>query len=487
MSRPVEPPLVPGADIEVRHDVLIGGDWVASTSEASIDVVDPSVEQVVGRVPDGSGVDVDRAVRAARQAQPAWAALAPARRADHLRALRDAILAGVDDLALLISTEVGTPIDVSRDVQVTDPALMLDSFARAAETLDWQHADANSRISRVPIGVAGVIAPWNYPLYQIVAKVGAALAAGCTVVVKPSELAPLNAYRLAEASIAAGLPPGVINIVMGRGATVGEALVTHPGVDMVSFTGSTRAGRRIAALAADAPKPVLLELGGKSATIVLDDADLADVVPRAVADCFRNAGQTCSARTRLLVPAHMSAEAAEIAAATAQNMPLDLAVKPGRHLGPVISAAQRDRVWSAIRQGVAEGARLIAGGAGAPAGLDRGYFVRPTVFDRVANAMTIARQEIFGPVLCVLTYEDDDDAVRIANDSPYGLSGAVWSATDERAVAIADRLRTGEVYVNGGRFNIDAPFGGVGQSGYGRELGPHGVREFTYLRALHLR
>jgi acyl-CoA reductase-like NAD-dependent aldehyde dehydrogenase len=356
---------------------------------------------------------------------------------------------------------------------------MLTSFC-------FEERIGNSLVVREPVGVVGAISPWNYPLHQIVAKVAPALAAGCTVVLKPSEVAPLSAFLLAEVVEAAGLPPGVFNLVCGTGAVVGEALAAHPEVDMVSFTGSTRAGRRVSELASPTVKRVALELGGKSASIVVEDADLAKAVRSTVSSCFLNSGQTCTALTRLLVPRSRQAEAVKLAADIAEGFTVGDPFGGEAKLGPLVSAPQRDRVREYIGQGMREGAELMVGGPEPPPGLDRGYYVRPTVFDNVLPGMTIAREEIFGPVLSVLTYEDEDDAVRIANGTRYGLAGAVWSADGRRAEAIARRLRAGQVDINGGRFNPMAPFGGYKQSGHGRELGRYGLEAFLEVKSLQL-
>jgi len=468
-----------------HHTILINGHLVPSTTHERIDVVNPSTEDVVGSVPAGSVEDVDAAVRAARAALSGWADLPPAARAHHLTNLSRALSERADEAAGLIVAELGMPLDATLDVQVHDAANFLRGYADAITTVPWQETISNSTVLREPVGVVAAITPWNYPLYQITAKAGAALAAGCTVVVKPSELAPLSSYVLAQAAIDADLPPGVFNIVMGTGTSVGEALVSHPLVDMVSFTGSTAAGRRVAQLAGAAPKPVSLELGGKSATVVLDDADLERVIPLAVADCFRNSGQACSARTRLLVPAAHADKVAQLAARAAESTQLGAPEDHGDHLGPLVSQAQRDRVRGYIRAGIAEGARLVTGGPEQPAETPLGYYVKPTVFDQVRNDMTMAREEIFGPVLAIIPYQDQAHAVWIANDSAYGLSAAVWSTDQHKALNVARQLDTGEVYVNGGRFNPAAPFGGAKQSGYGRELGMHGILEFTRLKSVH--
>jgi acyl-CoA reductase-like NAD-dependent aldehyde dehydrogenase len=336
------------------------------------------------------------------------------------------------------------------------------------------------------VGVVACITPWNYPLHQVVAKVAPALAAGCTVVLKPSEVAPLTAFVLAEIMDEVGLPAGVFNLVTGFGPVVGEALAAHPDVDMVSFTGSTRAGKRVSELAAQSIKRVALELGGKSANVILDDADFAKAVSSGVANCYFNSGQTCSAHTRMLVPKAKHDEAVQIATATAEKFKPGDPKADGTRLGPLISATQQERVRNYIQKGIDEGATLVTGGAEAPEGLEQGYFVRPTIFANVKNSMTIAQEEIFGPVLSIIPYEDEDDAVRIANDTVYGLAGGVWSSDPERAQRIARRLRTGQVDINGGKFNPLAPFGGYKQSGNGREFGKFGLEEFLEVKAMQL-
>lgn len=469
------------------HDKFyIGGCWVTPGVRTRSQVRNPATEEPIGEVLLGNAQDADQAVRAARAAFDGWAATPAPERAAVLLRIHDGLQARAEEIARLVSQEVGTPIALSRMAQA---ALPITSFGVAAQLLQdfpFHHRIGHSEIVREPIGVVACITPWNYPLHQIAAKVAPALAAGCTVVVKPSEVAPLNAYLLAEVIHAAGLPPGVFNLLTGLGEEVGEALAAHPEVDMVSFTGSTRAGRRVGALASQTIKRVALELGGKSAAIVLEDADFATAIPGVVQACYLNSGQTCSAHTRMLVPKQRYAEAAAIATETANALRMGDPLDESTQLGPLVSDAQRARVRDYIRQGLEEGATLLAGGPEAPPHLLRGYFVRPTVLGNVSPGMTIAREEIFGPVLSILTVEDEDDAVRVANDSVYGLGGGVWSADTARARRVAMRMRTGQVDINGGAFNLLAPFGGYKQSGNGRELGRMGLEEFLEYKALQL-
>ena len=378
------------------------------------------------------------------------------------------------------------PLKLSRIIQVGLPASQFASMPKLMEEVAWEEEIGNSRVLREPVGVLGAITPWNYPLNQIAAKVAPALAAGCTVVLKPSEVTPLNAFLLAEVVEAAGLPAGVFNLVTGTGPVVGEAIAAHPGVDMVSFTGSTRAGRRVSELASATVKPVAMELGGKSPNVILDDADLQKAVPDGVAKCFLNSGQTCSALTRMLVPRQRLAEAEELAKGAAETFTPGDPFEPSTRLGPLVSEVQRERVRGYIERGIEEGARLISGGAEQPEGLERGFFVRPTVFSEVEAEMTIGQEEIFGPVLVIQPYEGEDNAVRIANSTEYGLAGGIWSADKERAIAVARRIRTGQIEINGGAFNPLAPFGGYGQSGHGRENGRYGIEELLQVKSLQL-
>ena len=378
------------------------------------------------------------------------------------------------------------PLKLSQRIQAALPPQVTASYARLAREYQFEERVGNSLVVREPVGVVGAITPWNYPLHQVVAKVAPALAGGSTVVLKPSELAPLSAFILAEVVHAAGLPRGVFNVVCGTGPVVGEAIARHPDVDMISFTGSTRAGKRVTELAAGSVKRVALELGGKSASIVLDDADLDRAIRGTIGSCFLNSGQTCTALTRLLVPESRYAEAAQLAVETARTYKPGDPMKDDTRLGPLISGAQRERVRGYIRKGMEEGAQLLLGGAEPPPGLAQGYFVQPTVFGRVKPGMTVAQEEIFGPVLSIIPYRDEEDAVRIANDTIYGLAGAVWSGDEDRARRVARRIRAGKVDVNGGAYNILAPFGGYKQSWHGREFGRWGLEEFLELKSLQL-
>ncbi len=470
----------------VRDRLYIGGEWVPSTGTGTIDVIDSTTEEVMGSIPEGSTKDVDLAVAAARAAFPAWSATPVEKRTELLTQVSQALATRMDDLAHLITREVGMPLMLSQLVQVGLPMTTFGSMAQVAADFTWEQTVGNSLIVREPIGVVGAITPWNYPLHQIAAKVAPALAAGCTVVLKPSEVAPLNAFVLAEVFEEIGLPAGVFNLVTGVGPVVGEAIAAHTDVDMVSFTGSTRAGKRVSEVASGTVKRVALELGGKSANVILDDADLAKAIPDGVAKCFLNSGQTCSALTRMLVPRERLSEVEDLAVAAAEAFTPGNPFEPSSRLGPLVSGAQRDRVRNFIDKGVGEGATLLTGGVEAPEGLSAGFFIRPTVFSSVTRDMTIARDEIFGPVLSIIPYDTEEEAIDIANDSEYGLAGGVWSGDPERAKAVARQLRTGQVEVNGGGFNPLAPFGGYKQSGNGREYGSFGLEEFLEVKAMQL-
>ena len=422
-----------------------------------------------------------RAARAAFDGQ--WGQTSVPERAEWLRKLADALKQRAEQIATTISQEVGSPIQMSTNIQAGLPVLVTNSYAQLIAELKLEQEIGNSLVVREPFGVVGAITPWNYPLHQIMAKVAPALAAGCTVVLKPSEVAPLNALLLAEACDAIGLPAGVLNIVTGYGPVVGESIASHPMVDMLSFTGSVRAGKRVAALASETIKKVTLELGGKSAFVVLDDAPLEKAIPAGARNAMLNSGQTCSAWTRMVVPRSLYQKALELAAQAIGSLKVGDPLDPSTRLGPLISATQRERVEGYIAKGKQEGARVVMGG-GRPAGFEKGYFVEPTIFADVQSKMTIAQEEIFGPVLSVLPYDTEDDAVRIANDTMYGLAGGVWSADPERAMRVARRMRTGQVDVNGGKYNPLAPFGGYKHSGIGRELGMFGLEEYFQIKSI---
>ncbi|MEU1851536.1 aldehyde dehydrogenase family protein [Streptomyces sp. NPDC019990] len=457
------------------HDgMYISGAWRPAAGQDVIEVVNPADEQVIGTVPAGTAADVDTAVRAARAALPAWAATPPPERAARLSALRDVLAARADEIAETVTAELGSPLKFSQAVHAAVPIAVAGSYAELAATYAFEEKTGNSVVHHEPVGVVAAITPWNYPLHQIVAKVAPALAAGCTIVVKPAEDTPLVARLFADAVHEAGIPAGVFNLVTGLGPVAGQALAGHPDVDLVSFTGSTAVGRTIASIAAGQVKKVALELGGKSANVILPTAELAEAVNVGVANVMSNSGQTCSAWTRMLVHRDQYDEAVELAATAA--------AKYGDRIGPLVNAKQRARVRGYIEQGVAEGARLVAGGPEAPR--ETGYFVSPTVFADVTPDMTIAQEEIFGPVLSILRYEDEEDALRIANGTVYGLAGAVWAGDEAEAVAFARRMETGQVDINGGRFNPLAPFGGYKQSGVGRELGVHGLAEYLQTKSL---
>jgi len=472
--------------MQVRDKLYVGGEWVDPSGPETIDVINSATEEVMGRIPQGSAEDIEAAVSAARAAFDAWSRTSPAERADLLGRIADGLAERQDEIAATIAQELGMPLPLSTAIQAGLPIMSFRSMSELLADFAFEEQVGSSLVVREPVGVVGAITPWNYPLHQIAAKVAAALAAGCTVVLKPSEVVALNAFILAEVIDAVGLPAGVFNLVSGSGPVVGEALAAHPEVDMVSFTGSTRAGKRVGELAAQTVKRLALELGGKSPNLILDDADLPAAVGDGVAKCFLNSGQTCSALTRMLVPRERLAEAEQIAAAAADaSTPGDPFAQDTR-LGPLVSDTQRERVRGYIAKGEQEGARLVAGGAETPEGLERGYYVRPTVFSDVTTDMTIAQEEIFGPVLAIMPYDDEEEAISIANDTVYGLAAGVWSGDPERAQRVARRIRTGQVEINGGAFNPMAPFGGYKQSGHGRELGRFGFEEYLETKSLQL-
>ena len=469
-----------------RSEIYVDGNWVASSGTENIDVINPSTEEIIGSTPAGTKEDVDLAVKAAKDAFQGWSENSLEERLSYIENLAAKLGERSAEIGELISQEVGMPGKMSMMIQAGLPATTTASISGTAREFPFEETIGRSLVTREPIGVVGCITPWNYPLHQIMAKVAPAMAVGCTVVLKPSEVAPLNAFLLAEIIDELNFPKGVFNLVSGVGPVVGEAIAAHPDVDMVSFTGSTRAGTRVAEIAAANVTRVHQELGGKSANIILDDADLSAAIPSAVGACFLNSGQTCSALTRLLVPSSKMEEAAELAAQAAAGFTVGPADDETSKLGPLVSQMQWDRVQSYIQTGIDEGATLVTGGLGKPDGLDSGYFVQPTVFANVKNSMKIAQEEIFGPVLSIIGYEDDDDAIQIANDSDYGLSGGVWSSDNERALKVAKKLRTGEVDMNGSFLNTDAPFGGYKKSGNGRELGRFGMDEFVEAKQINL-
>ncbi len=458
----------------------------ATGGNGSIEVVNPADGSVLAEVPRGGAAEIDAAVLAARQAFVSWSRVPVADRAAMVLRIREGIKARHEELARSITAEMGSPITFARSVQIGMPMATSKGVAALAEDFAWSEEIGNSLVVREPVGVVGAITPWNYPLHQVVAKVAPALVAGCTVVLKPSEIAPLTAGALAEITADAGLPAGVFNVVHGTGPEAGEALAAHPGVDMVSFTGSVGAGRRVQEVAAGTIKRVALELGGKSANIVLDDADLTKAVKVGLGNCFINGGQTCTAWTRLLVPASLHDSVVEQLVAAAAKYTVGDPTDESVRIGPMSSTAQQERVEGYIARGVEEGAELAVGGPGMPDGLSDGAYVRPTIFAGVRPDMTIAQEEIFGPVLSVLPYSDVDEAVSIANNTIYGLAGAVFAGSQERGVEVARRMRTGQVDVNGGAFNPLAPFGGYKQSGTGRELGRYGLEEFLEVKSIQL-
>lgn len=462
----------------------IGGAWRRSASGVEKPVIDPATGEAIGSVAIGTAADADVAVAAARQAFPSYSRTTVTERLELLEAINAKLVERNEEIAKAISAEMGAPLALAREAQAPSGPQHFSEIIRILKGYDFETVMGSTLVRREPVGVCALITPWNWPMNQIATKVAPALAAGCTMVLKPSELAPLDAAILAEIIDEAGVPPGVFNLVHGDGAGVGARLAEHPNIDMVSFTGSTRAGIAIGEAASRSIKRVALELGGKSANILLDDADFAVAVPQSVHAIMLNSGQSCNAPTRMLVPRARYDEACQLAAATARS----LSVGPpgsGADLGPVANRQQYERVIAMIEKGVGEGAVLLAGGSGRPDHLARGYFVTPTVFGGVAPHMTVAREEIFGPVLVVIPFEDDADAIRIANDTEYGLSGYVWSPDRERALAVAGALRTGMVHLNGASLDTSAPFGGYGKSGNGREWGVFGLEEFLELKSIY--
>lgn len=470
-----------------RREIYLNGAWTTSSTGDFIEIVNPATEEVMGQIPSCGETDVEWAVAAARDAFEGWGRMAVDERLQFLRRIHEGMVARSEEIAQTITAELGMPIKLSRRIQAGLPIAVMESYLKLVCEYPFEERIGNSLVIKEPVGVAACITPWNYPLHQVIAKVAPALAAGCTIILKPSEVVPLSAFILAEIINEAGLPAGVFNLVSGYGEPVGEVMASHPGVDLISFTGSVRAGLSVSNLAAATLKRVALELGGKSAAIILDDADLAAAVKGTAASSFVNSGQTCSAHTRMLVPESLYDQAATLAVEVAGTyVPGDPLSEQAR-LGPVVSARQRERVLDYIRKGVDEGAELLCGGPEPPEGMEVGYFVRPTVFGKVTPDMTIAREEIFGPVLSIMTYRDEEQAIRIANDTIYGLAGGVWSGDVKRAEGVARQLRTGQVEINGGAFNILAPFGGYKQSGHGRELGKYGLEEFLEIKSIQFK
>ena len=468
-----------------QQQFYIDGQWVEPSSSARREVINPATEAPAGVIAMGASADVDRAVAAAKAAFPAFSATTREERLDLIARIGVAYKKRFDDMAKAITAEMGAPFKMlASGAQAASGLGHFRAVAAALKEMEFERLQGTTLIAREPIGVCALITPWNWPANQMACKIAPALAAGCTMVLKPSELAPLSAVVLAEILDDAGLPPGVFNLVQGDGEGVGAPLAAHPDVDMVSFTGSTRAGKLVMKTAADTVKKVALELGGKSANILLDDADFPRAVKQGVLTLMLNSGQNCNAPSRMLVPADRLEEVEAIAAATLGKLVVGDPQVETTTMGPVANGAQFARVQQMIESGIAEGAKLVAGGPGRPDGIAHGYFVRPTIFSRVTPAMTIAREEIFGPVLSIIAYQDEDDAVRIANDTPYGLSGYVSSPDLARARSVARRLRTGNVHLNGAPVDTNAPFGGYKQSGLGREWGAWGIEEYLETKAI---
>lgn len=467
-----------------RDKLYFNGEWTPSTSPKMLNVICPADEKTMGSIPEGSPIDVDMAVAAARSSFESWSMSSLQQRLELLRELHRRLMENREELTRIITGEVGMPLKLSRSIQAGLPALILKNTITQAETFPFEENLGNSLIIREPAGVVACITPWNFPLHQLILKLAPALAAGCTAVVKPSEEAPLSAFFLFDLINDCGFPTGVVNLVSGPGRPVGEAMVSHPDIDMISFTGSTAAGRRIFELAAPTIKKVVMELGGKSVSLLLDDADLEAAVKGTVNSCFLNSGQTCSALTRMLVPEQMYDTVVEITVRMAETFSVGDPFAEQAKLGPLVSKKQRQRVRDYIKCGIEEGAEILLGGPEAPEDLPCGFYVKPTIFGRVTPEMTIAREEIFGPVLSILTYREEAEAIKISNDSIYGLAGAIWSQNRSRAEQIARRIRTGQIDINGGRFNPMAPFGGYKQSGNGREMGTFGLEEFLEIKSL---
>ena len=463
----------------------IDGEWVDPVTPNTLDVINPATEDVCGRISLGSAADVDKAVAAARKALPEFARTTREERIALLERILEVYAERHDDVATAIMEEMGAPWKLARYAQAGSGPLHVQAAIDALRSMDFEEQHGTTQIIREPIGVCALITPWNWPINQVAVKVAPALAAGCTMVLKPSEIAPFDAMIFAEILDAAGVPAGVFNLVNGDGPGVGVAMSSHPDVSMVSFTGSTRAGVAVAQNAAPTVKRVAQELGGKSANIILEDADFEKQVAKGASNCFDNSGQSCNAPTRMLVPAKRLAEAAAIAGKRAESTTPGDPTDETTRIGPVVSETQWNKIQELIQKGIDEGATLVTGGTGRPAGLDKGYYVKPTVFSDVSNDMTIAREEIFGPVLSIIPYESEEEAISIANDTPYGLSSYVSSSNIDHARQVASRLESGMVHINNASLDAQAPFGGYKQSGNGREWGPHGIEEFLEVKSVY--
>jgi aldehyde dehydrogenase (NAD+) len=472
-------------NVKTYDRLYINGEWVKPHGEEVDDVINPATEELVGCVPQGDSDDVNRAVQAAAAAFYGWSSRPASERAELIEGIASRMEQRVEEIARLITAEQGMPISSSIGAQAKGPVVGMRSFAKRALQMEQSQRVGSSIVHKDAVGVCGLITPWNYPLHQIVGKVAPALAAGCTMVLKPSEEAPLNAFLFAQILHEAGLPAGVFNLVSGPGAIVGEAMCAHPGIDLISFTGSVRAGIRVSSVAASTVKRVCLELGGKSPFIITEDADFEAAIDFGLRNVMVNCGQTCTALTRMLLPKSRYEEAVAIAKRIADSLRLGDPMNADTFVGPMCSSQQRQTVLRYISTGIEEGARLVTGGTEMPEGIDRGFYVRPTLFADVDNRMTIAQEEIFGPVLCLIPYEDESQAIAIANDSTFGLSSGVWAGTVEHAEKLARRIRAGQCRINGAGFNYEAPFGGYKMSGNGREWGDEGLAEYVELKPFH--
>lgn len=466
-----------------RDRIFINGEWVRSTGTGVIEVVDPVTEEVVVTIPDGTAEDVDAAARAAAAAFPGWSRTTVEERVAYIEKLAELMEKRADEVTRAVVSEIGQPYAAAVDQQGSFAVVDLRSIVTSLREIVWEEEVDHTVVAREPAGVVGAITPWNGPMRMVCMKAGAAMAAGCTVVLKGTEVAPLSSFIFAEMVEEAGIPAGVFNLVSGTGPVVGEAIVTHPLVDMVSLTGSVRAGRRVMELASRGVKKVALELGGKSANIILEGADLKRAVEVGIEDAFRNSGQVCGGLSRVLVPRSRLAEAEEIAARKAESYVLGAPYDPATTLGPVANVHQRDRIRGYIESGLEQGVKLVTGGPEAPEGLEKGFFVKPTVFSG-DNTSRVAREEIFGPVVVIVPFDDEEDALRIANDTDYGLAGAVWAEDDAHARAVAKRLRAGRIRINGSAINPRAPHGGFKLSGIGREFGRYGIEEYLEYKSI---